>query len=55
MEFYQSLYRFLFNAATDAIRALEAGDGETARGILVRAQRAAERRYLEETEPNNGN
>ena len=53
MELYQSLYRFLFNAVTDAVRALDAGDGDGARSILIRAQRAAERRYLEETEPKN--
>ena len=55
MQLCETLYHFLFNAVTDAVRALDAGDGETARGILIRAQRAAERRYLEETEPNNGN
>ena len=50
MELFESLYRLMFNAATDALRAMERGDFVRAQAILVRAQRAAERRYLDETE-----
>jgi nitroreductase len=46
---YDNLLSFL-NAATDALRAMERGDFVRAQSILVRAQRAAESRYLEETE-----
>ena len=52
MELWQSLYHLLFNAATDAVRALDRDDADQARSILIRAQRQAEERYLAETEPN---
>ena len=42
MQLYQTLYHILFNAATDALRALETGDAETASAILIRAQQRAE-------------
>ena len=45
---YASLYRFLFNAITDALGQLEAGVEEDARNILIQAQVEAEERYLEE-------
>ena len=50
MELFESLYHLMFNAATDALRAMERGDFVRAQSILVRAQRGAESRYLEETE-----
>ena len=50
MELFESLYHLMFNAATDALRAMERGDFVRAQSILVLAQRAAECRYLEETE-----
>ena len=52
MLFYKTLYHLMFNAATDAVRALEADDVEAARRILIEAQRHAEAQYLEETESN---
>ena len=55
MQLYQTLYHLVFNAVTDAIRALDDDDTAAARDILIRAQRDAERRYLDETEPNDGN
>ena len=47
---YASLYRFLFNAITDALRQLDAGTTEDARDILIQAQVEAEERYLAEGE-----
>lgn len=55
MQLYQTLYHLMFNAATDALRALEDDDAEAARELLIRAQRDAERQYLVETEPKTGN
>ena len=52
MELYQTLYHLLFNAATDALRALDRGDAGLARRLLIDAQRQAEARYLRETEQN---
>ena len=45
---YASLYRFLFNAITDALGHLEADAPDTARDILIHAQMEAEVRYLVE-------
>ena len=50
MELFESLYHLMFNAATDALRAMERGDFVRAQASLVRAQRAAETRVLDETE-----
>ena len=54
MELYQSLYHLLFNAATDAIHALDRTDYAMAKSILIFAQRQAETIYMsngdEETE-----
>ena len=47
---YASLYRFLFNAITDALRQLDARTTEDARDILIPAQVEAEERYLAEGE-----
>ena len=54
LQLYQTLYHLVFNAVTDAIRALDDADVPAARDILIRAQRDAERRYLDETESNDG-
>ena len=45
---YQKMYTLLFNAATDALQALEALDLGQTRAILVRAQQQAEEMYLED-------
>ena len=45
---YQKMYAALFNAATDALEALEALDIGRAGDILRQAQQAAEEMYLEE-------
>ena len=50
MELFESLYHLMFNAATDALRAMERGDFVRAQAILVRAHRAAEAGYLAETD-----
>lgn len=44
---YQALYTGLFNAITDALVQLDALNIGTAAEILIRAQQAAEERYLE--------
>lgn len=47
---YQKMYTLLFNAATDAIEALEAINLGQAHAILVRAQQQTEEIYLNEDE-----
>ena len=44
---YGKLYRLLFNAITDALRTLDAGDTITARALLIAAQQQTEELYLE--------
>ena len=44
---YEKLYHIMFNAATDALRALENLNTGTAREILETAQQKAEDAYLE--------
>ena len=43
---YQKLYTFMFNAGTDALRALENLDIGQAKKIIREAQRQAEERYI---------
>lgn len=43
---YQKLYTKMFNAATDALHALEQQNIGTAKEILQRAQQEAEELYL---------
>ena len=43
---YEELYHLLFNAATDALRAMEQENFGQAKGLLVRAQQACEERYI---------
>ena len=50
MDDYKKLYTQLFNAATDALNALEKLDVVQAHKILRQAQIAAEEQYLLETE-----
>jgi len=47
---YQKLYTLLFNAATDALEAMEQQNYGQARRILCCAQIAAEERYVREAE-----
>jgi len=47
---FKQMYLLLFNRITDAIEALQRGDMEEGRAILVRAQQAAEELYIEGTE-----
>jgi hypothetical protein len=44
---YQQLYHKIFNACTDAIRALEAQNYGQAKALLIAAQQATEEAYLE--------
>ena len=47
---FKQMYLLLFNRITDAIEALQRGDIEEARTILICAQQAAEELYIEGTE-----
>ena len=50
---FKELYSLMFNAATDAIAALNQGEAEAAALILIRAQQSAEERYLCQPEHEN--
>lgn len=43
---YEELYHLLFNAATDALRAMERENFGQARDLLIRAQQACEEHYM---------
>lgn len=43
---YEKLYHIAFNAATDAIRFIDAGDCAAARETLVKAQQETEEIYI---------
>ena len=43
---YEKLYHIAFNAATDAIRFIDAGDCAAARETLVKVQQEAEEIYI---------
>ena len=47
---YQKMYTCLFNAATDALRALEVMNVGQARQRLIHAQQQTEEMYLEDEE-----
>ena len=47
---FKQMYLLLFNRITDAIEALQRGDIEEARTILIRAQQDSEELYIEGTE-----
>jgi len=44
---YQKMYLHLFNAVTDALRALDEDRPEHAKVLLIEAQQAAESLYIE--------
>ena len=46
MQGYRKGYLLLFNAITDGLRALDSGDIEAARAILVQAQQMAEETWI---------
>ena len=43
---YQKLYHMIFNAATDALEALENGEERYAAALLATAQHRCEKEYL---------
>ncbi|MBQ3355582.1 MAG: hypothetical protein IJG45_00495 [Oscillospiraceae bacterium] len=43
---YEKMYYRFYNAITDALEYLEAGELQTARFLLIRAQQEAEELYL---------
>jgi phosphate uptake regulator len=47
MNVYKNMYYKIFNAITDALKALEQDDTETAREVLITAQQTAEELYIE--------
>ena len=47
---YKKMYLHLFNAATDAIRLLDKGDGNAAKEHLILAQQEAEEMFISEPE-----
>ena len=47
---YKELYFHLFGVLADAVDALEDGDSEKAKELLIQAQQQAEDDYLEEDE-----
>ena len=47
---YEKLYHLMFNRVTDALRELERGRVDTAKGLLISAQQAAEEQYIESRE-----
>ena len=47
---FKQMYLLLFNRITDAIEALQRGDIEEARTILICAQQDSEELYIEGTE-----
>ena len=48
------MYLLLFNRVTDAIEAIERGDAELARTVLIRAQQDAEDLYIEGKPADSG-
>lgn len=54
MEDYKSLYFSLFGAVADATDALEQGNLELARTILIEAQKTAEENYISMKESEKG-
>lgn len=43
---YRRPYTIIFNAVTDALAALDRGDYEQARALLIKAQQNAEEAYI---------
>ena len=50
MEHLPAYYTHLFNAVTDALRAMEQQNYGKAKDILIKAQQASEELWMEETE-----
>ena len=50
MDEYKNPYLLLMNACEDAIRAMDKGNIETARFLLIRGQQQAEEAYLAHNE-----
>ena len=53
---YKKMYFHLFNRITDALEALEAlerGEAERARAVLIAAQQEGEELYLSADDPNS--
>jgi hypothetical protein len=46
MSLYKTMYYKLFNAITDALKALEQDNTETVREVLITAQQTAEELYI---------
>ena len=47
---YKKMYCIMFNAATDAVRSIDAGEYELARRRLAAAQKQAEEIYISDAE-----
>ena len=47
---YKKMYCIMFNAATDAVRSIDAGEYELARRRLAAAQKRAEEIYISDAE-----
>ena len=45
-EIYSELYYYLYNRITDALLALEGGNTDAARAVLLEAQQEAEDKYI---------
>ena len=50
---YKKMYFHLFNRITDALEALERGEAERARAVLIAAQQEGEELYLSADDPNS--
>ena len=53
--YYETMYHRMFNAATDAIWAIEAGKVEKAKEMLIRAQQDCEEIYISAGEDDETN
>ena len=51
--YYEKMYHRMFNAATDAIWAIEDGEVEKGKEMLIRAQQDCEEIYISAGEDNN--
>ena len=51
--YYETMYHRMFNAATDAIWAIEEGEVEKGKEMLIRAQQDCEEIYISAGEDNN--
>lgn len=51
---YEAMYHLMVNASEDALDALEKGQPEQARKILIEAELSAEEEYIRETKTTVG-